>query len=143
MTTFITAGTSQVGLALARLLHASNHSVLLGSRRQGQGIPAPNSWVSFDWSDASTFPNPFNDTKSKIQSVLLILSTELDPIPQVGPFVDLAAEKGVKRFVLVGAADVPKGGSNIGKVHQYLEEKGVEFVVLRPTWFLGRHTSHD
>ncbi|TEB33567.1 hypothetical protein FA13DRAFT_1730619 [Coprinellus micaceus] len=43
------------------------------------------------------------------------------------PFVDLSLKRGVKRFVLLSSS----------RVHAYLEEIGVEFLVLRPTTFIG------
>ncbi|KAF5325641.1 hypothetical protein D9611_000313 [Ephemerocybe angulata] len=135
MTTFITGGASQTGLALARLLHQAGHPVLFGSR-VGRNIPSSTAWTPFDWDKPSTFPNAFTfPDLPEIASVYLVVNPGANPLPEVAPFIDLAIEKGVKRFVLLGAADVPKG-IEMGRVHEYLEEKGVDFVTLRPTWFI-------
>jgi len=41
-------------------------------------------------------------------------------LPHVKAFIDLAVTKGVKRFVVLGASAIPKGGSVAGKVHECL-----------------------
>ena len=58
------------------------------------------------------------------------------------PFIDLAVNKGVKRLVLLSGATLQKGDLAMGKVHEYLvseemKAKGVEAVILRPSYFLG------
>jgi len=139
MTTLITGGASQTGLALARRLVASSHPVLFGTRTK----PAPASLgpsVKFDWNDPSTFPNPF-DASSDIQNVYLLGPTAtVDPLPKMQPFIDLAVKKGVKKFVLLSSTVAPKGPSSheLGRVHTYLESLGVDYVALRPTWFIGK-----
>lgn len=52
-------------------------------------------------------------------------------------FIDLAIEKGVKRFVLISASLAEAGGPSVGQVHQYLVESGVDYCVIRPSWFFG------
>ena len=54
-------------------------------------------------------------------------------------FVDLAVEKGVKRFVLLSASLLDVGdGPMMSKVSGYLSFlPGVEWAVLRPSWFMG------
>ena len=87
----------------------------------------------------STFTNPF-DVDPAIDRLYVVGPVGLlDMLPHVKPFIDLAVTKGVKRFVVLGASPFPKGGPVAGKVHEYLEEIGVEYAVLRPTWFMGMH----
>lgn len=54
----------------------------------------------------------------------------------------------MKRFVLLSASPFERGGPSLGQVHDYLAElgekggkeeggKGIEWAVLRPTWFMG------
>lgn len=133
MTILLIGGTGKTGLPLARLLEAAKYSVLLTSR-SGKA-PEPFKAVAFDWFDAATFENPFN-VDAKIDRVYLITPRVYDSFPIVKPFIDLAISKGVKRFVLMSASRVEAGGPGIGKVHQYLVDVGVDYVVLRPTWFM-------
>lgn len=54
-------------------------------------------------------------------------------------FVDYAIqEHGVKRFVLMGGTSSEPGGQHVGKVWSHLLERGVDYCVLRPTWFMGK-----
>ncbi len=51
-------------------------------------------------------------------------------------FIDLAKHNGVTRFVLLSSSALEAGGPAHGKVHEYLVGLGVEYAVLRPTWFM-------
>ncbi|CAA7263556.1 unnamed protein product [Cyclocybe aegerita] len=133
MTILITGGTGKTGFKLAKLLHAANHSVLITSRK---GVaPEPFKAVTFDWNDASTFENPFK-ADANINKVYLVAPSVFDALPVAKPFIDLAISKGVKRFVLLSATQLQKGGVFIGKIHEYIASLGVEYTVLRPTWFI-------
>ena len=137
MTILITGGTGKTGIKLAHLLNKAGHPILLASRK-GQ-VPHPFKGVKFDWLDPSTFTIPF-DVDPAIDRVYVVGPVGLlDMLPHVKPFIDLAVTKGVKRFVVLGASPFPKGGPVAGKVQEYLEEIGVEYAVLRPTWFMGMH----
>lgn len=130
----ITGGTGRTGLKLAKLLHESGNSVLLASRSGVAREPFPV--VKFDWLDPSTFESPFT-VDSKIDRVYIMFPNIYNALDAVGPFIDLAVSKGVKRFVLLGASGAEKGEGVHGKVHEYLEKIGVEYTALRPTWFIG------
>ncbi|CAA7268336.1 unnamed protein product [Cyclocybe aegerita] len=133
MTTLITGGTGKTAIKLARLIHAAGHPVLLTSRK---GVaPNPFKAVTFDWTDLTTFENPFK-ADPNIDRIYLIAPIVLDVFPVVKPFIDLAISKGVKRFVLLSASQFNKGGVYVGKVHEYLVERGIDYTVLRPTWFI-------
>jgi uncharacterized protein YbjT (DUF2867 family) len=137
MTILITGGTGKTGLKLAHLLSKAGHAVLLTSRK-GE-VPQPFKGVKFDWLEPSTFTNPF-DADPAIDRVYVVGPIGvLDTLPHVKPFIDLAVTKGVKRFVVLSGSPVGKGGPVAGKVHEYLEEIGVDYAVLRPTWFMGMH----
>ena len=51
-----------------------------------------------------------------------------------------AVKHGVKRFAYVAAslADEENNLGGLGAVPRYLKENGIERVVVRPTWFIGR-----
>ncbi|CAA7268478.1 unnamed protein product [Cyclocybe aegerita] len=140
MTTLITGGTGKTGSALARLLHATDHPVLIATRRGA--APEPFKAVTFDWHNPSTFENPFK-TDPSIDRVFLVAPDDMEPLAHMKPFIDLAVSKGVKRFVLITATQVDKGGPIYGKVHQYLADIGVDYTVLRPTWFIENFGSYS
>ncbi|KAI9677977.1 MAG: hypothetical protein M1822_008085 [Bathelium mastoideum] len=52
------------------------------------------------------------------------------------PFIDTAKAHGVARFVLLSAIREDETTPGTGKVHAYLKGLGVEWAVLRPTWFM-------
>jgi festuclavine dehydrogenase len=52
-------------------------------------------------------------------------------------FIDVARSNGVRRFVLLSASNIEKGGPEMGKAHEFLAGlREIEYVVLRPTWFM-------
>lgn len=134
MTVLITGGTGNTGIRLAHRLHQAGHPILLTSRT-GKA-PDPYKAVQFEWFDPSTFQNPF-DADSNIDRVYLVGPVVVDMLTYVKPFIDFAASKGVKRFVLLSASATEKGEAAMGEIHEYLVEKGVDYVVLRPSWFFG------
>ena len=141
MSTLITGGTGKTGAILAKLLHAANRPFVIATR-SGKA-PEPFKAVTFDWFNPATFENPFKLTDiPNIDRVYLILPPVLDSIPLVSPFIDLAISKGVKRFVLLTSTQSVAGGPAHGKVHQYLLEKGVDYAVLKPSWFIRKLPPH-
>ncbi|KAJ3508558.1 hypothetical protein NLJ89_g5691 [Agrocybe chaxingu] len=140
MAVLLTGGTGQTGLALARLLHAANYPLLITSRR---GVaPEPYKAVKFEWADHSTFENPFK-ADAHIDRAYLVPPSDADPYEHMKPFIDLAVSKGVKRFVFVSASQAEKDSPIYGKVHEYLADIGVEYTILRPTWFIENLGTFD
>ena len=96
----------------------------------------------FDWFDSSTFANPFQHSfpnGERISAVYLIAPQSADPASVMNAFIDYAVkEHGVRRFVLVGGTHIKPSSNHVGKVWEHLLELGVEFCVLRPTWFMGK-----
>ncbi|KAF8157093.1 hypothetical protein B0H34DRAFT_712102 [Crassisporium funariophilum] len=133
MTILITGGTGKTGLALSRLLEKANHPVLIASRKGA--APAPFKAVTFDWFNPATFENPFQ-VDANIDRVYLVGPPVVDALTHVKPFIDLAISKGVKRFVLLSATISEPGSFGTGFIHQYLLDIGVDYAVLRPTWFI-------
>lgn len=134
MTVLITGGTGRTGLSLAKLLHEANVPVLIASR-SGKA-PEPFKAVEFDWLDPTTYTQPF-DADRNIDKLYIIAPRVFDPIRHVKPFVDLAVAKGVKRFVAVTSTRSNPGDVPLGQIHQYLLDIGVDYAILRPTWFMG------
>lgn len=52
-------------------------------------------------------------------------------------FVDLAREKGVQRFVLCAGTSTCIGKDGMGRVWEHFISCGVDYCVLRPSWFMG------
>ena len=46
-------------------------------------------------------------------------------------------EHGVKQVVLVAGSSTQPGKPGVGKVWQHFLDLGIEYCVLRPTWFMG------
>jgi len=136
MTILITGGTGKTGGCLARLLSGAGLPFLIATRT-GKA-PEPFRAVKFDWFDSTTFENPFNADPSIDRIYLVLPPAHMHTLPVVGPFIDLAISKGVKRIVLLTALQSDPGSPSFGKVHSYLAEKGIEYVVLRPSWFMGK-----
>lgn len=132
MTVLITGGTGKTGTELAKRLQAANLTFLVASRN-GKA-PEPFKGVAFNWLDPTTFENPFN-ADSTIDKIYLVAPLVASEIINVRKFIDLARSKGVKRFVLLSASQVEAGRLPLGEIHQYLIDIGVEYAVLRPTWF--------
>lgn len=138
MTTLITGGTGKTGLGLAKLLHAANHPVLIATRT-GEA-PAPFKAVKFDWFDASTHDAVLS-AEPKVDRVYIVGPPASSDASVITKFVDLAISKGVKRFALLSATLVePDANSPVpaSVVHQQLLDAGVDYVVLRPTWFIRK-----
>ncbi|KAF9470213.1 NAD(P)-binding protein [Pholiota conissans] len=133
MTILVTGGRGKTGIALSKLLHDANLPFLIASR-SGQAT-APYKAVIFDWADPTTYENPFKADPNIDRIYVVGPEGIYDALPAVKPFIDFARTKGVKRFVLLGASRLGAGDSFLGAVHQYLIDIGVEYAVLRPTWF--------
>lgn len=135
MTVLLTGGTGKTGLALAELLHKSGYSVLITSRT-GKA-PDPYKAVKFDWFNQETFEAPFQLDPS-IDKVFLIDPPAFDILPHVKPFIDIALSRGVNRFVALTTTQTKPEDVPLGRVHRYLLDLGVDYAVLRPTWFIGK-----
>lgn len=129
---YLIIGTGTVGLPLSQLFHASNVPAISTSRSGKVFFPLKG--VAFDWTDPSTFDNPFTHGEV-IQSIFMTPPPSIDLLPLMRSFIDFAKSKGVKRFVILSASLVPSGDYAHGAVQKYLSEIGVEYAAIRPSWF--------
>lgn len=145
----LTGGWGKTASRVAKLLSARGVPVQIASRRGVNAIPSEYrskyptlTGVTFDWKDRSTHTNPFAavNTDAPINTVYLVAPADPDILGVMKPFIDLAIEKGVNRFVLLSAAGIEKGGWGYGKVHEYLVDGGlgIDYCILRPPAFYGR-----
>lgn len=141
MAVLLTGGTGKTSKRVALFLQEANIPFLLASRRGEAVTPVGMPAVKFDWLDPSTFETPFKyqfPGGEKISAVYLISPEVNEPSPSMTAFVDLAVEKHVvKRFVLLSGTSAVKGGPNIGKLWQHLDDISVDHTVLLATWFMG------
>lgn len=135
MTILVLGGKGKTSTELAKLLDAKKIPFIIASRSPSNDGSSQH--VRFDWLDDSTYDLPFDRAAEPITAVYLVAPEVTDPFPPMKEFIDHARRKGTKRFVLLSSTVIPKGGPMYGKVHEYLETLGVEYGVLRPSWFMG------
>ncbi|KAI4839190.1 NAD(P)-binding protein [Aureobasidium sp. EXF-8845] len=140
MTILLTGGTGKTSLHLASLLSNASIPVLLTSRR-GSSASSTHQTVQFNWTDDTTWNNPFT-TSPDISAIYLLSGDLSDPAPILNVFIDFAIEKGVERFVVCSGSSCEYGGPFHGKIWQKLDESKVEFAVLRPSWFMEPGHGH-
>ena len=145
---------SSVGVA--RLLLDAGIPFVLASRRGAGGAAHKNAVaetmpaVRFDWLDKSTWDAPFEYQQKQQQQqpakalggdVAVFSAVYIVTVPDpeiVNAFVDFAAARGVRRFVLAAGTPTVKGDPGHGGVWAHLDARGLEYCVMRPTWFMGK-----
>lgn len=141
-------GTGKVSSRLAGILSSASIPVLTASRSGKPPFVAPGvQAVVFDWLDDATYGAPFDHPSAVeaggIQEVFIVAPPIMDQAPPLKAFIDLAKAKGVRRFVLLSASPLEAGGPAMGQAHAYLRDLGVEWAVLRPTWFMENFTTQE
>ncbi|KAI4104493.1 MAG: hypothetical protein L6R37_003236 [Teloschistes peruensis] len=130
MTILLTGGTGKTSLRISSLLSSSKTPHILASRSPIPPSTQDSSYAThfhFDWYDRSTWETPFSVSGQKVTAVYLLAAGLMDPLSVVGPFIEMARGKyGVRRFVLMSASLLEKGGWGLGKVHALLAEMGGE-----------------
>ncbi|KAI2739878.1 hypothetical protein DTO013E5_8172 [Penicillium roqueforti] len=139
MTILVLGGRGKTASRLAALLDQAKTPFLVGSSSASPSDPYKSS--QFNWLKRDTWERPFEQAGKHglgtISSIYLVGPPVMDIAPPMIEFVDLARAKGVQRFVLLSASTVEKGGHSMGQVHAYLDSLAeVEYVALRPTWFM-------
>lgn len=131
----LTGGTGKISSRITPLL-ASNGDTVLVASRSGKCPSLPNTiGVKFDWFDPATYTNPFSH--SQVNTIFLIAPPIMDCLPPMKGFIDLAVQKGVKRLVLLSGSLLEVGdGPMMAQVSKYISLLGVEWTVLRPSWFM-------
>jgi festuclavine dehydrogenase len=132
----LTGGTGKVSRRIIPLLSSNGNTILVASR-SGKCPSLPNAaGVKFDWFDSTTYASSFS--KSEINAIFLVAPPIIDCFPPMKALMDLAVEKGVQRFVLLSGSVLDVGdGPMMGKVSKHISSLGVEWAILRPTWFMG------
>ncbi|MER5645078.1 NAD(P)H-binding protein [Streptosporangium sp. NPDC002524] len=125
----VTGGTGKTGSALVDLLRGGEVRVRVASRNPSADDPDA---VRFDWDDPATHPAALRGT----DRVFLVPPVNtVDPMPSVGPFLDLARRLGVRRVVLLGSAIVlPNAPGALEMAARVRATPG--WVVLRASGFM-------
>ena len=141
MAILLTGGTGKTSVRVARLLQEASISFLLASRRGEDAAPSGMPATKFDWLDSSTWRKPFEHkfpNGESIFAVYLVAPVVDDPETSMNAFINYAIkEHNVKRFVLVAGTSAQPGKFGVGKVWQHFLDIGIDYCVLRPTWFMG------
>ncbi|KAI1478846.1 putative ergot alkaloid A [Daldinia eschscholtzii] len=146
MTILLLGGRGKTASRIASLLHDAGRPFLVASR--STTTDSPYRQAVFDWTKPNTYENPFAkalaEGLSPISAVYLVPPPISDVAPCMISFVNFAVKRGVKRFVLLSASTIEKGGPAMGQVHQHLDSlNNIEYAVLRPTWFMENFSSQD
>ncbi|EPE36143.1 NAD(P)-binding Rossmann-fold containing protein [Glarea lozoyensis ATCC 20868] len=135
-TILLLGGTGKVASRIAKRLSEANYSVLQASRSGKSTASYQNcSGVKFDWSDESTYDLPFYGPA--IAAVFIVSPPVLNNLEPSKKFIEIARKKGVNRFVLLSASLLEVGdGPAMAQVSKYIAELGVDYAILRSTWFM-------
>ncbi|KAG5924167.1 hypothetical protein E4U42_004733 [Claviceps africana] len=144
MTILLTGGNGKTARHIASLLKEANVPFIVGSRSSTPETIGRHR--SFDWLDEATFDNvlSLDGGMEPVSVVWLVPPPILELAPPVIRFIDFASSRGLKRFVLLSASIIEKGGPAMGQIHAHLDSlEGISYAVLRPTWFMGKMTPHS
>jgi uncharacterized protein YbjT (DUF2867 family) len=120
----------------------SNHTLVLGGngktgrriverlRAQGLEVRVGSRSLPFDWNDPSTWDGALDGIDVAYVSYFPDLAIEGAP-EAVGAFARLAAERGVRRLVLLSG----RGEAEARRAEQELIAAGTEWTVVRCSWF--------
>jgi uncharacterized protein YbjT (DUF2867 family) len=119
--TLVLGGTGKTGRRVVDRLTARGHLVRVGSRSQ---TPA------FDWNDHSTWPAALRDIGAAYITYYPDLAIH-GAAEQVGTFVALALQHGVRRLVLLSG----RGEEEAQRTEELLQSSGADWTILRASWF--------
>jgi nucleoside-diphosphate-sugar epimerase len=135
MAVLLTGGSGKTSTRIAPLLQAHNIDFTLASRTPPSSS-THHRHVQFDWIDSSTWPKAFT---TPVKAVYMMEPQVPQPWVPMIQFLDFAVSHGVTRFVLCAGTTAARGQDGMGRVWDAFVERGVEFCVLRPSWFMGTY----
>ncbi|KAA8651201.1 hypothetical protein EYZ11_009242 [Aspergillus tanneri] len=140
MAILLIGGTGKTAVRLARFLQNDNRQFLLASRRGQSAAPQGMPAVRFDWMNRSTWKEPFLYRfvgDEKVNAIYLMEPLVDEPWKPLNEFIAYARQEyEVGRFVLVAGTSAQPGKPGMGMVWQNFLQTGVDFCVLRPSWFM-------
>lgn len=137
MTVLLTGGTGKTSTRIASRLDNARKPFVLASRRGPEAAPNGYPAIKFDWTIDSTWPRAFDHDYGRIDVIYMIEPQVPEPWLPMIRFIDFARERGVKRFVLCAGTSASIGKDGMGRVWEYFLKTGVDYCVLRPSWFMG------
>jgi festuclavine dehydrogenase len=141
MTILVLGGRGKTASRLSSLLYNAGIPFLVGSSSTSH--VSSYKLTHFDWLDERTWSNGFksvsSDKMDPISAIYLVGAHAPEFITPALRFIDFARDQGVRRFILLSASNVDKGTHSMGLAHAHLDSHlDVEYVLLRPTWFMGK-----
>jgi uncharacterized protein YbjT (DUF2867 family) len=127
-TTLVIGGTGKTGRRVVDRLGARGLPVRIGSR---------SAEPPFDWEDDSTWAAALEDVTAAYITYYPDLAFP-GAAEKVRAFADLAARRGVRRLVLLSG----RGEEGAMRSEQGVREAGVEWTILRSTWFSQNFSEH-
>lgn len=134
MSILVTGGRGKTASRLSSLLHEAQVPFMVASR--SKDVSSPYQQVHFDWSDEASYQKVFENTP--IKAVYLLPTALGDMVDRAKIFIDVGKAHGVKRFVTMSSSGQEPGSPMHGQIHEYVMKTGLEWTVLRPSWFMGQ-----
>lgn len=124
----ITGGTGNTGRALSEILR-DGAGIKVASRNPE---PGNEEHVFFDWND----PGSHDAALTGVDRVYLVPPVgAVDPMPEVGPFLEKARAAGVRRVAMLGSSMKLPGAPGMDELYETVERMP-EYAILRPSWFM-------
>ena len=135
----VTGATGTVGLPLVRALCAAGEPIRALVHQPLRGGPITRLGAEVVSGDLST-PNSYRDALEGVDRAFILTPSGPTQGEQEMAFIDAAIEAGVSLIVKHSAVGANPNASGLdsahGRVEGYLHEKGVRYVVVRPTQFM-------
>lgn len=142
----ITGATGNVGIEVVRFLfrYIHNEEIIAGGRNIEKSQELFNEWINlkyryFDFEDANSYITAFEG----IDILFLLRPPQIADVDKVfRPMIDSAYKSGIRKvaFLSVQGADkmsyIPHA-----KIEKLIKEKGLEYVFLRPSYFMQNLTT--
>jgi festuclavine dehydrogenase len=135
MTFLLLGGTGKTATRVAAMLDTAKKPFLVASRRGPDAAPKGYPAIKFDWADESSWSKSLEN--GQVEAVYMMEPQVDNPWVPMIKFVDLARQKGVLRFVLCAGTSTCIGKDGMGRVWEHFINCGVDYCVLRPSWFMG------
>jgi uncharacterized protein YbjT (DUF2867 family) len=134
----VTTPNGKVGSEVAKQLLEQGHPVRLGAHTVEKAQAAfPQAEVApFDFADE----DKARAALVGIEALYLASpgDSQAEPVKRV---VDLAKEAGVERVVRLSAMGVEASDNPLREVEQHLEVSGLQYTLLRPSWFMQNYST--
>jgi uncharacterized protein YbjT (DUF2867 family) len=136
MTYLIYGATGLIGSEVVRQLMLKGENVIASTRKVADKKHDTRlKWINVD----ATNPEMGTEYLELTDRLFLMAPTgNLDQFKLLKPWIDKAKQNSVKKIVLMTAMGLEYAPPEIPfkKLEIYLEESGIEYIILRPNWFM-------